>query len=224
MCYESIGLGLGIGRHSKSNDSESDRGQKNPDRDIPTLNLSMISREQKRGGSLMWRVACGCFTESFSSFSIRSSAGGTRQQLAANKDGGAVAPVQPAAHLHEGRERPGDTEAEGKINGWGEGQRDLVFQIIWSSVRAQHTAEVLKTLISPQSQITKIQMEVSSTQTSAQRSLQLKITELMTMLEQRQTTITRQEEVRNFISSHFKDLRAAGITRIWDLWSISKTG
>ena len=28
MCYESIGLGLGIGRHSKSNDSESDRGQK----------------------------------------------------------------------------------------------------------------------------------------------------------------------------------------------------
>ncbi|XP_061596260.1 protein POF1B isoform X2 [Cololabis saira] len=44
------------------------------------------------------------------------------------------------------------------------------------------------------SQITKIQTEVSSSQSSTEKSLSLKITELMTMLETRQTTITRQEE------------------------------
>ncbi|XP_041865331.1 protein POF1B isoform X1 [Melanotaenia boesemani] len=44
------------------------------------------------------------------------------------------------------------------------------------------------------SQITKIQTEVSSTQSSSDQSLQLRISELLSMLEQRQTTITRQEE------------------------------
>lgn len=44
------------------------------------------------------------------------------------------------------------------------------------------------------SQITKIQTEVTTTQTSSDSSLQLKISELLSMLEQRQTVITRQEE------------------------------
>uniref|UniRef100_A0A8D3ATJ9 POF1B actin binding protein n=1 Tax=Scophthalmus maximus TaxID=52904 RepID=A0A8D3ATJ9_SCOMX len=44
-------------------------------------------------------------------------------------------------------------------------------------------------------QITRIQTEVSSEKSSSDRSLQLKISELLAMLEQRQTTITRQEEV-----------------------------
>ncbi|XP_056909597.1 protein POF1B isoform X1 [Takifugu flavidus] len=43
-------------------------------------------------------------------------------------------------------------------------------------------------------QITTIQTDTSSTKSSAERSLQLKISELLAMLEQRQTTITRQEE------------------------------
>lgn len=49
-----------------------------------------------------------------------------------------------------------------------------------------------------QSQITKIQMEVSSStssSSSSERNLQLKISELLTLLEKRQTTITHQEEV-----------------------------
>ncbi|KAM6907181.1 protein POF1B [Xenentodon cancila] len=44
------------------------------------------------------------------------------------------------------------------------------------------------------SQITKIQTEVSSSHSSTEKSLNLKICDLMAMLEQRQTTITRQEE------------------------------
>ncbi|XP_023818503.1 protein POF1B isoform X2 [Oryzias latipes] len=47
------------------------------------------------------------------------------------------------------------------------------------------------------SQITKIQMEVSSStssSSSSERNLQLKISELLTLLEKRQTTITHQEE------------------------------
>ncbi|XP_010735684.3 protein POF1B isoform X2 [Larimichthys crocea] len=46
------------------------------------------------------------------------------------------------------------------------------------------------------SQITKIQTQVTTTttNTSSEKSLQLKISELLAMLEQRQTTITRQEE------------------------------
>lgn len=52
-------------------------------------------------------------------------------------------------------------------------------------------------LSSLQSQITKIQTQVTTTttNTSSEKSLQLKISELLAMLEQRQTTITRQEEV-----------------------------
>lgn len=46
-----------------------------------------------------------------------------------------------------------------------------------------------------QSQITTIQTEVSSSNSSTEKSLQLKISELLAMLEQRQTTITKQEEV-----------------------------
>lgn len=49
-----------------------------------------------------------------------------------------------------------------------------------------------------QTQITTIQTEVSSSSSrssSAENSLQLKISELLAVLEQRQTTITRQEEV-----------------------------
>nr|XP_046266353.1 protein POF1B isoform X2 [Scatophagus argus] len=45
-----------------------------------------------------------------------------------------------------------------------------------------------------QSQIATIQTQVSSTNSSTEKSLQLKISELLAMLEQRQTTITRQEE------------------------------
>lgn len=51
-----------------------------------------------------------------------------------------------------------------------------------------------------QSQIMKIQTQVTTTtttNTSSEKSLQLKISELLAMLEQRQTTITRQEEVCN---------------------------
>ncbi|XP_035804613.1 protein POF1B [Amphiprion ocellaris] len=44
------------------------------------------------------------------------------------------------------------------------------------------------------SQITKIQTEVTTTRPSSDNSLQLKISELLAMLEQRQTVITRQEE------------------------------
>uniref|UniRef100_A0A1A8KIE3 Premature ovarian failure, 1B n=2 Tax=Nothobranchius TaxID=28779 RepID=A0A1A8KIE3_NOTKU len=44
------------------------------------------------------------------------------------------------------------------------------------------------------SQIARIQTEVTTTKTSSDESLRLKITELMTMLEQRETTIRRQEE------------------------------
>ncbi|KAM3600987.1 uncharacterized protein V6R79_005621 [Siganus canaliculatus] len=43
-------------------------------------------------------------------------------------------------------------------------------------------------------QITTIQTQVTTTSSSAEQSLQLKISELLAMLEQRQTTITRQEE------------------------------
>lgn len=46
-----------------------------------------------------------------------------------------------------------------------------------------------------QTQITTIQTEIRSGQTSSEKSLQLKISELLAMLEQRQTTITQQEEV-----------------------------
>uniref|UniRef100_A0A3Q1GIB0 POF1B actin binding protein n=1 Tax=Acanthochromis polyacanthus TaxID=80966 RepID=A0A3Q1GIB0_9TELE len=44
------------------------------------------------------------------------------------------------------------------------------------------------------SQITKIQTEITTTRSSSDNSLQLKISELLAMLEQRQTVITRQEE------------------------------
>lgn len=53
-----------------------------------------------------------------------------------------------------------------------------------------------------QSQITTIQTEVSSSKSSTEKSLQLKISELLAMLEQRQTTITKQEEVCHMTSSH----------------------
>ncbi|XP_073335896.1 protein POF1B isoform X2 [Pagrus major] len=43
-------------------------------------------------------------------------------------------------------------------------------------------------------QITTMQTEVTTTKSSSEKSLQLKISELLSMLEQRQTTITRQEE------------------------------
>lgn len=39
-------------------------------------------------------------------------------------------------------------------------------------------------------------MEVSGTQSSTEKSLQLRISELLAMLEKQQTTITTQEEVR----------------------------
>ncbi|KAM9348555.1 protein POF1B [Symphorus nematophorus] len=44
------------------------------------------------------------------------------------------------------------------------------------------------------SQITTMQTEVTTTQSSSEKSLQLKISELLAMLEQRQTTISKQEE------------------------------
>lgn len=49
--------------------------------------------------------------------------------------------------------------------------------------------------VSAQTQITRTQTEVRTETSSSDRSLQLKISELLAMLEQRQTTITTQEEV-----------------------------
>uniref|UniRef100_A0AAX7T501 POF1B helix-loop-helix domain-containing protein n=1 Tax=Astatotilapia calliptera TaxID=8154 RepID=A0AAX7T501_ASTCA len=46
-------------------------------------------------------------------------------------------------------------------------------------------------------QITRIQTEVTTDRSSSEKSLQLKITELLTMLEQQKTTISKQEEVCN---------------------------
>ncbi len=49
MYYRSIGSGLGIGRYSKSNDSDSDSRAKKPDRDIPskhTLSQSNIPSDE----------------------------------------------------------------------------------------------------------------------------------------------------------------------------------
>lgn len=56
-------------------------------------------------------------------------------------------------------------------------------------------------LFSLQTQLTRIQTEVTSGKSSSEKSLQLKISELLTMLEQRQTTITRQEEVCNITNT-----------------------
>uniref|UniRef100_A0A8D3ATH4 POF1B actin binding protein n=1 Tax=Scophthalmus maximus TaxID=52904 RepID=A0A8D3ATH4_SCOMX len=60
-----------------------------------------------------------------------------------------------------------------------------------SSIRQEKDQEIQRL----RTQITRIQTEVSSEKSSSDRSLQLKISELLAMLEQRQTTITRQEEV-----------------------------
>ncbi|KAF0022979.1 hypothetical protein F2P81_024960 [Scophthalmus maximus] len=59
-----------------------------------------------------------------------------------------------------------------------------------SSIRQEKDQEIQRL----RTQITRIQTEVSSEKSSSDRSLQLKISELLAMLEQRQTTITRQEE------------------------------
>ncbi|XP_037543692.1 protein POF1B isoform X2 [Nematolebias whitei] len=62
-----------------------------------------------------------------------------------------------------------------------------------SSMRQEKDQEIQRL----RSQITKIQTEVTTsttTSSSADKSLQLRISELLTMLEQRQTTIKRQEE------------------------------
>ncbi|KAK2828430.1 hypothetical protein Q5P01_019464 [Channa striata] len=55
----------------------------------------------------------------------------------------------------------------------------------------QEKEEEIKSL---RTKITRMQTEVTTEKSSSDRSLQLKISELLTMLEQRQTVITRQEE------------------------------
>ncbi|XP_040908396.1 protein POF1B isoform X2 [Toxotes jaculatrix] len=59
-----------------------------------------------------------------------------------------------------------------------------------STIRQEKDQEIQRL----RSQITRMQTEVSSERSSSEKSLQLKISELLAMLEQRQTTITRQEE------------------------------
>ncbi|KAF3705875.1 Protein POF1B Premature ovarian failure protein 1B [Channa argus] len=59
-----------------------------------------------------------------------------------------------------------------------------------SSLRREKDEE-LKRL---RSQVARMQTEVTTEKSSSEKSLQLRISELITMLEQRQTTITRQEE------------------------------
>ncbi|XP_040006944.1 protein POF1B-like [Xiphias gladius] len=59
-----------------------------------------------------------------------------------------------------------------------------------SAIRQEKDHEIQRL----RSQMTLIQTEVSSEKSSSEKSLQLKISELLAMLEQRQTTITRQEE------------------------------
>lgn len=55
----------------------------------------------------------------------------------------------------------------------------------------------LISLFSLQTQLTTTQTQVTTVKSSSESTLQLKISELLTMLEARQTTITRQEEVCN---------------------------
>ncbi|XP_036975744.1 protein POF1B isoform X1 [Acanthopagrus latus] len=59
-----------------------------------------------------------------------------------------------------------------------------------SSMRKEKDLEIQRL----RTQITTMQTEVTTTKSSSEKSLQLKISELLSMLEQRQTTITRQEE------------------------------
>lgn len=69
---------------------------------------------------------------------------------------------------------------------------------------AKYYFQVVKTNPNPdyihdlcsQSQISTIQTDISSNNSSTEKSLQLKISELLAMLEQRQATVSRQEEVR----------------------------
>ncbi|XP_047463246.1 protein POF1B isoform X2 [Mugil cephalus] len=58
------------------------------------------------------------------------------------------------------------------------------------SIREEKDVEIQRL----RTQITRLEMETSSTQSSSEKSLQLKISELLSMLDQRQTTISRQEE------------------------------
>ncbi|XP_028277147.1 protein POF1B isoform X2 [Parambassis ranga] len=59
-----------------------------------------------------------------------------------------------------------------------------------SSMRREKDQEIERL----RTQVTRIQTEVSTDRSSSEKSLQLKISELLVLLEQRQTTITRQEE------------------------------
>ncbi|XP_074466264.1 protein POF1B isoform X2 [Sebastes fasciatus] len=59
-----------------------------------------------------------------------------------------------------------------------------------SSMRTEKDLEIQKL----RSQITKITTEVTTVRSSSEKSLQLKISEMLTVLDQRQTTITKQEE------------------------------
>lgn len=71
-----------------------------------------------------------------------------------------------------------------------------------SAMRTEKEQEIqrLKT------QITRITMETTTDRSSSEKSLQLKISELLAMLEQRQTTITRQEEeIRRLMQERSSD-------------------
>lgn len=110
-------------------------------------------------------------------------AGRSRQQLdAADQNRRTVPAVPGAARRHERREGPRDSAVAGE-NPFVEASLAR-----WSRLNQLFC-------VCPQTQITTIQTDTSSSKSSADRSLQLRISELLATLEQRQTTITRQEEV-----------------------------
>ncbi|XP_071361901.1 protein POF1B [Trachinotus anak] len=79
-----------------------------------------------------------------------------------------------------------------------------------SSIRQEKDLEIQRL----RTQITRIQTEVSSDKSSSEKSLQLKISELLGMLEQRQTTITRQEEeIRRLMQEKNSDSSQNQVTK-----------
>lgn len=78
-----------------------------------------------------------------------------------------------------------------------------------SSMRKEKDLEIQKL----RSQITRITTEVSTERSSSDRSLQLKISELLAMLDQRQTTITKQEEEIKKLMQERNDSSKSQVTR-----------
>ncbi|XP_037604593.1 protein POF1B isoform X2 [Sebastes umbrosus] len=78
-----------------------------------------------------------------------------------------------------------------------------------SSMRTEKDLEIQKL----QSQITKITTEVTAERSSSEKSLQLKISEMLTVLDQRQTTITKQEEEIKKLIQERNDSAKSQITK-----------